>query len=277
MSGWAWFRLVLPLACGLLSMPAAAQPATDVDPGLRFEQANEAYEAGDYSGAVMLYRRVLESGRESSAVHYNLGNALLKNGELGAAIASYRRAERLSPRRSEIRENLDIARARRADLEPEGGEATLAALRRGLLRRIALHELLIVGDGFYFAAALLAVLLISGRGGRRMRHALTLSAPLAVILLLFVAWEHWVRSAAPEAVVIVKQVEARSGPGEEYTSQFTLHEGAELTIEDQRGDWSVVRWAGDLHGWVERAALERLDARSRTGTQFARGGEHADA
>ena len=41
---------------------------------------------------------------------FNWGNALFKSGQLGRAIAVYRRAEALSPRDPDLRANLQFAR-----------------------------------------------------------------------------------------------------------------------------------------------------------------------
>ena len=40
-----------------------------------FEQATDAYNAGDYEKAVSFYNNILDNGKHSSALYYNLGNA----------------------------------------------------------------------------------------------------------------------------------------------------------------------------------------------------------
>src|SRR5688500_8636546 len=75
-----------------------------------FESANRLYEKGDYAGAAAGYQSVVQSGKASAEVYFNLGNAHFKNGQIGKAIASYRRAQELTPRDPDIRANLNFAR-----------------------------------------------------------------------------------------------------------------------------------------------------------------------
>ena len=42
-----------------------------------FENANSAYNAGQFEKAVMLYKEILESGQQSAELYFNLANSLL--------------------------------------------------------------------------------------------------------------------------------------------------------------------------------------------------------
>lgn len=72
--------------------------------------ANGAYEQGDYAAAIGNYRKLIDKGAASGKVHFNLGNAYLRHGELGRAIAHFRRGRNLLPRDEDIRANLTFAR-----------------------------------------------------------------------------------------------------------------------------------------------------------------------
>ena len=257
-AGVAALVLVAGLGGAAVTMGIGRAAGGSREAGDFFRRGNEAYESGDYSGAVLLYRQIIEAGEESAALRYNLGNAYLKLGELGEAMASYLRAERLNPRDRDIRENLSIARARRADLPPGDGLSPLAALRSALTGALTLCELLLLADIFYGAAAICLVLLALERGRRWARRALAVTAPVAVLALGFFFWEYAARERTPAAVLVLPQAEARSGPGPDYTAEFTLHEGAELVVEGERGDWCVVRFGPELRGWLERKALEKI-------------------
>ena len=54
---------------------------------------------------------LIDDGVDNGKLYYNLGNAQLQIGDLGQAIVSYRRAERLIPNDSNLRENLRFARS----------------------------------------------------------------------------------------------------------------------------------------------------------------------
>ena len=75
-----------------------------------FESANNLYYAGKFQEAATAYENLLQAGEHSAAVSFNLGNALLKAGLVGRAVANYHEAERLAPRDPDVRANLQFAR-----------------------------------------------------------------------------------------------------------------------------------------------------------------------
>src|SRR5260370_28423453 len=75
-----------------------------------FEAANKLYEQGKHSEAAANYEKLIQAGQVSAALHFNLGNALFKSGQIGRAIAAYHQAEQLAPRDPDVRANLQFAR-----------------------------------------------------------------------------------------------------------------------------------------------------------------------
>ena len=90
-----------------------------------FAAANERLLANDTRGAIELYESLLERGVEHHDVHYNLGNAFVRDGRPVLAIVAYERALRLSPSSRSARKNLDIVRA---SLRPDGATSPTEAV-----------------------------------------------------------------------------------------------------------------------------------------------------
>src|SRR5580693_3350640 len=116
----------------LLLLPLASLQAADFADG--FESANKLYEQGKYSDALGAYDQLLKTGGVSEAVLFNRGNALFKLGQLGRAIESYRLAQQLAPRDSELRANLDFVRTR-----ARGGAPYQTSRWRGWLDSLSLN------------------------------------------------------------------------------------------------------------------------------------------
>ncbi len=74
-----------------------------------FDAGLQLHQAGELGRAVALYRRALSLQPDSSAVHANLGSALRDLGQAGAAIAHLRAALRLTPGLVQAHNNLGIA------------------------------------------------------------------------------------------------------------------------------------------------------------------------
>src|SRR6266699_3597580 len=98
-------RLILLLWC-------AWSVARAEDASTAFDQANSLYEEGKFTEAAAAYEKMLQQGRASPALYFNLGNAFFKAGQVGRAVLNYRLAERLAPRDPDIRANLKFARSR---------------------------------------------------------------------------------------------------------------------------------------------------------------------
>ena len=106
----------LAIVLALASL-AVAQPQIDASgpPAARFAAAADAYLAGDFATAERLWDALLSEGYTSASLHLNLGNARLRAGRRGTAIASYVRALRLDPGDPDAHHNLELARAANVD------------------------------------------------------------------------------------------------------------------------------------------------------------------
>jgi len=57
-------------------------------------------------------------------------------------------------------------------------------------------------------------------------------------------------------VVVVPEVSAQSGPGQEYKEIILVHDGTEGLIKEQRGDYILIQLPGGVGGWVKKDAVE---------------------
>ena len=77
-------------------------------------EGDSAYIKDDYATAIQIYESLLKNG-ESADVYYNLGNSYYKAGEIAKAVLNYERALLMKPGNSDIRANLEVARAKTID------------------------------------------------------------------------------------------------------------------------------------------------------------------
>jgi len=219
-----------------------------------YNQGNALYAQKDYAGAVEAYRHALEAG-PSAAVHYNLGNALFKSGQIGRAILNYRRARTLDPRDPDIAANLDFARSYRVD-KVLAVPSPFARVLDAAFHRLSRREAAVLAPVGFLLAGLLLSLWIVRRGA-----ALAVGAALAALLALFglVTQQVWAAEvAARPAVVVMPEVNALSGPSEEFKQILLAHDGTEVGIREARGDYLLVQLPGGTGGWVRKDAVERV-------------------
>ncbi|MCC6783411.1 MAG: BatD family protein [Planctomycetes bacterium] len=244
--------LALGLAMAFGGAPAGAQDLA------AFNAAQAAFEAKDHARAAESLAAMLVDGYENGYVLYDLGNAQLRAGRLGHAIAAYRRASLFIPNDANLAVNL--ARALAARRDPLSAPATgrvldrIAFWREQLPFRTELDVAL--GTGLLaFALATLRLLVL-----RRAPALRPLALALAAIALVFAvsALLDWQRLQAREGGVVVADAAVlRTGPGESHEARYEqpLREGAELVVQERREGWLRVLAGGQYEGWLPESAV----------------------
>jgi tetratricopeptide (TPR) repeat protein len=251
---------ILPLLLGLIILSGADLSRAALDQELRMAEGSVLYEAGNFDGAAAVWESLAREGLEDSRLRYNLGNAHFQQGKIGRAILNYRRALRLAPRNEELRDNLDLARSRRADGESaQFGGGFLSARWRGLRDLLSTGEFAVIGlILLWIGTALLLLGILRPNQWRRLRWPLIIIAlllPLASIAAWTAEWQDW---SGREAVLLAPVVTVSSGPGDDFVTLFEIHEGAELRIKEERGAWVRVSLGDELEGWIPRGSFETL-------------------
>jgi tetratricopeptide (TPR) repeat protein len=244
---WAGTRLVLvSLIIGIFSgRLVAADNAED------FSTANRFYAEGKFTAAAEIYGRLLNSAGASPNLLFNYGNAEFKSGNLGRAIAAFRRAELIAPRDAEIRANLDYVR------NQVQGSAVHEARWQDWLGQLKLNEwTLLTAAAFWLALILFTVRQIRPVLVPRLKSLTTLCVCLTILLGVAMglqAANHFTQSVA---VVTSAAATARSGPFDDAQSAFAVHDGAELFVISRHDDWVQVTDASGKIGWLNTAQAQ---------------------
>ena len=233
------------LALLLLALPVSAR-ADLTSPA--FDAANRLYDGGKFSEAAEAYEKLTQSGQTSATLYFNLGNAFFKSGQIGRAIAAYHQAEKITPRDPDLRANLRFARN-----QVQG--PTLSSTRWQLfLGRMTLNEWTLLATSLIW----LCLVLLAGvqwRPGwkpvlRSYLLALGIAAGLSCACLAAAYSE---ARSWQVAVVTAHDASVRNGTLEESPTNFTVHDGAELRVLDQKDDWLQVSTAANRIGWIRRS------------------------
>jgi len=220
---------------------------------LQLNQANQLYRDAQYQKAAPLYEQVLKNGFESTALYYNLGNCYFKMENIPAAILSYERARRLSPRDDDVSYNLRLANLRVVDkIEPlpqlffidwwNGFLGLLSSDGWAIAATISLWVASLAGAAFFlFRAAIV----------QRLAFSLALVSVLACVISGIGLYQQlkWER-ADRAAIVFSPSVSVKSAPDAQSTDLFVIHEGVKVELTDEVGDWKKVRLADGKIGWL---------------------------
>lgn len=245
--------LILTLA---LLLTCAGQLYSQENSRELFQKANRYYDSGDFKSAIRTYQQLLDRGINDAIVYYNLGNAYFRDKQLGEAILYFRKAHRLSPRDKDIETNLNYSRLFVIDkikISPNFSSAfTGKILNWGTVNEFTFLTFL-----FYLGSASLGVVAFFKRE-KIIKRALAVFLALFLVLMFFALVKISRDSQWQEAVVISSSVEVYSGPGKEFTLQFTGHEGLEVKIEQTKDDWYLVSLPNGARGWLPKVSLEKI-------------------
>ena len=225
-----------------------------------FEEANRLYRAEDFGGAVDLYLKILESGYDSGELHYNLGNAYFKTGQLGLAILHYEKAKKIFPRDGDLNYNLSLASMRVAD------RITVPRLfiwkyLDGVRDYFALNTLAILTLVFFLAALGTAATYHFLPRGFLKKLTFYSTVPLLMVFLLFgvtFSARIWRAETVREGIIIVDKVEIVSAPDEGAKGLFSLHEGVKVRIGQELPPWVEIALPDGKKGWLIMDALAEI-------------------
>ncbi|MEL6309176.1 MAG: SH3 domain-containing protein [Chloroflexota bacterium] len=238
-----WWGLIAILLCGIV---VGAQSE---------EQAQTAYETGNYSAAIGLYEAILAENDTDARLLYNLGNAYYANQQYGYALLNYLRAERLAPRDSALASQISRVQAERVDgmlVERDWGVITA---------RLSSEYLTLTETSLIVLAVWVVFCVMLGLRVRRDGWGISLIVGGIVLLIGIgiLATRVYVENQRPQAVVINDEARAMSGPGFRYLPLFTVYDGLDVRVVEQRGNWVRVRLADGRQGWIEAFEIESVE------------------
>lgn len=248
----------LVIAASLIVLSHTAQ---GIDLAKKTQDAAAAFDAAEYRKALDLYQEVVASGHVNGHVYYNMGIAWYRLQQKGEAMAALLAARHYLPRDADVKFNLEHVQAKISDqLGIEIPRSFSAALRVisdfFTARELSFTALLAWGVGLLLLACWLFY--------RQIMFLLKLGVLLLVIAVLSVIFlqaktkltEHWGAVTAARAPVY-------SGPSEDNTTLFMLHEGAPFVVEQETDDYLQIKLSDGKQGWIAAHTARALSTAHR--------------
>ncbi len=230
----------------LVASSAAAenQPRTFLD-------GVQSYHDGDFPRAIESFTGLTRSGIVNGKLFYNLGNAYLKNDDLGHALLWYARAAALIPRDPDLNFNTGYARRMVKDKSEDKVSGVLRILFfwNYFLGQITIQWIAI-------GLNLLFWLFMGVQLFRKSRplHRVTLALAPFVLILSFTAFYHFYDASwGGQAIILKQKVSVRSGFADNATELFVLHAGTRVAVEDKRDEFLKICFSTDKIGWIKAA------------------------
>ena len=227
----------------------------DAEAQKTFEDANQAYEKGQFDEALTRYEALAQRGFGGTALYYNLGNVHYRHGERGRAILWYERAARLAPRDSDVRFNLSLARSH---IKSEGEGILDRALTYFTEDELSISTAAL--SGLFFV--LIGLLTLGKLKGDWPGLAVIASGSMLLVSGFWLGFRIFV-DRQPQAIVVAPPGEVRNGPGMDYAVGFTVPEGSRVLVLNTRTDWTQVGVPEQgLKGWMPANEVEAITSRA---------------
>lgn len=226
-----------------------------------FEQANAAYNAGNYDTAKELYEKILTLEMESVPLYFNMGNTYYKMHDYPMAIYCYEKALKLDPSNEDVQINLAIANRAIVDkIEPmpqsfivrwwQNTRAWFSGDQWAWLS-IVVFALLLVSLFLFLRARKLGV--------RKLGFFTGLVFLLVFALSVVFAFQLKHSSLTQDqAIIMTPTVNVKSSPNEASVDLFVLHEGTKVDVLETESGWNKIRIANGSVGWLSEDSMRRF-------------------
>ena len=226
-----------------------------------FEQGNQYYQKENFQAAISSYESIINSGKESAEVYFNLGNCYYKLHKVGPAVYNYEKALLLNPNDQEIKTNLDFARKMAID-------------DIKIIPKVGFHKLIqdftstyhydtwawiAIGLAFIFLLSFLGYYFSSLAWKKRVFFSGMFLFLLGILLSVSsgIFERNRLENEKP-AIVFAETAPVKSEPKTSSPDTFILHEGTKVYILESIANWKKIELTDETTGWIESSAIKEL-------------------
>lgn len=226
-----------------------------------FDEANSAYQSGDYETAISKYEEILDSGETSAEVYFNLGNAHYKMNHVAPSIYYYEKALQLDPTDADIQNNIEFARNMAIDDIEEIQETGFSVWFNDIISAFSYNTWAIIA--IIFSVVFVFMFLLYHFSYKSLNKRLFFAgASLALILciasVIFAFQQQSFIQDNQYAIIYGEEIEVRDEPTLRAEPSFELHEGTKARVLEDYQEWSRIELSNGAQGWINSSEIKKL-------------------
>ena len=226
-----------------------------------FENANTAYNVGQFEKAILLYKEILDSGEHSAALYFNIANCYYRLNNVGESIFFFEKAKQLSPIDEDIKINSTFAQNMAIDAVEVLPKSQITRFKDQLFGLFNLNGWAIVSVFLSWSLAIFWAFYLRNKKPlfKRIFFVITILTGLFLlgsISISFVKSSN--ESATTYAILFNEKIDVWAEPNTRAEGLFILHEGTKVEILDKLQEWSKIRIANGSEGWIKDGNLRSL-------------------
>jgi tetratricopeptide (TPR) repeat protein len=227
-----------------------------------FEQGNTLYQKEKFTEAATAYESIVNSGKQSAEVYFNLGNCYYKLHKIAPAIFNYEKALQLNPNDQEIKTNLDFARKMAID-------DIKVIPKVGFNKIIADFTSQYYYDTWAWVAIVFAFIFFLCFLGYYFSNTTLKKRVFFISMFIFLigiltsvsagVFEKNRLENEKIAIVFAETAAVKSEPKTNATDAFVLHEGAKVYVLESIANWKKIQLTDETTGWIESESIKELN------------------
>ncbi|QTA88795.1 tetratricopeptide repeat protein [Desulfonema magnum] len=216
-----------------------------------FLEGIQYYKADDFPRAISAFLKIAETGVRNSKLFYNLGNAYLKNGDLGNAMLWYERALKLTPDDPDLKFNYEHALSQIKDAREEKEISIFRILFfwKHIFSVKTVQGTAITLNVIFWLIVILQIILKK----KILRTSVYLIFIFAIIFTATAFYNYYEAAYIRHGIILPSQVSVRSGLTDESTELFVLHAGTKVKIEKENKAFFRIYFSEGKIGWIRQS------------------------
>lgn len=226
-----------------------------------FKKATDAYNNGKYDAAIKDYLQIIDNGKHSAELYYNLGNSYYKLNKVAPSIYYYEKALLLKPNDSEIKNNLAYAKNMTLDVINPLPVTTLKSIYNKVVGHFNFDQwaYLSVVLIILFVISYIAFKFFNYSTKKRISFVASITFLLLSITAITAAYLNYsdFKKNRP-AIVFNEESLVLEEPNTRSKEVFRLHEGTKVFVLDELKQYYKIKLADGKTGWISSEEIKEI-------------------
>ena len=226
-----------------------------------FQEANALYNDAKYAEAIDKYESILDSGKHSAELYFNLANANYKLNNIAPSIYYYEKALQLNPNDKEIQDNLVFAQNMTIDAIDKVPQVGFSRIINNMVNTFGVDTWAKIAISSVILFVLLFLLYHFSYVTSRKRIAFVtsiLSLLVACFSITMAFQKEMLNKKDNPAIVFAQESRVKSEANRVSEEVFRLHEGTKVQVLETYEDWNKIQLSDNSTGWIPSEDIKLL-------------------
>jgi tetratricopeptide (TPR) repeat protein len=227
-----------------------------------FNTGLDLYNQGKYLEAINQFQLIIENGKHSDALYFNLGNSYYKINDIANSIYYFEKALKLNPQDKDILNNLSYSQNMLIDKIDELPKNQVLELLNLFSNILSIDQWVYLGIIFLYLSLLTFVLYYLNKKTNKKKFYFTTCIVFllfSVLLLSNGIYRFKKENNTINAIIFENKIDFRTEPNYRSSVVFNLHEGTKVVVKEELSEWTLIQISDGNTGWIESKSIKKID------------------